>query len=86
MHAGEPYNLAALRTISGAIHYVLTRYEQSEISQRDWEYLCSHLKITLSTIYCVEVYESGFFFSSKYISFRYHHHAFSDKRVVEIVK
>ena len=86
MHACGPYNVAALRTISGAIHYVLTQYKQSEISQRDWEYLCSHLKISLSTIYCVEVSERGFLFSCRHISFRYHHHAFSEKRVVEILK
>jgi hypothetical protein len=85
MHSVAAYDMPALRTISGAIHYVLTRYDQREISERDWEYLCSHLKISLSTIYSIEVSNNGFLFFSRYISFRYCHHAFSEKRVIQFL-
>lgn len=76
--------LRALKTICGSIRYTLTRYNQKEIGERDWEYLCSYLGIDKQSIYGIELSGSGFLFWSKVVVFRYRDSQFHDQRRIEI--
>ncbi len=83
MH-GE-YNFRALKTVCGGIFHSLITYGKDELSERDWEYLHSHLHVPDQTVYCVETAKNGFRFSSKSLDMKYVHDSFStDARVIEI--
>jgi hypothetical protein len=76
--------LKALKTICGAIHYTLRRYNRIEIGERDWNYLCSYLEIEKDAIYAIELSGTGFLFWSKSISFRFRDNQFHYQRRIEI--
>ncbi|HEY0740870.1 MAG TPA: hypothetical protein VGD40_05375 [Chryseosolibacter sp.] len=78
-------NVKAIKTVSGAIFYALLTYPQMELSGRDWEILCSHLKIHRDCIYSTTVHANGFTLMTKFVCLKYTHNVFaSDKRVVEL--
>ncbi len=78
--------LFALKTICGGIFYDLSRYNKKEIWSDAWIQLSSHLQIDKSTIYSIEeVTSSTFLFTSKTLSFRYHHDDWHCGRVIELI-
>lgn len=76
--------LKALKTVCGAIHYTLRRYNRIEISEREWGYLCSYLGIEKDAIYAIELSGTGFLFWSRRISFRFRDNQFHHQRKIEI--
>jgi hypothetical protein len=85
MRAEDSFDLIALKTIAGAVHYILTRYDQKEIGEYEWNQLASYLKIGIKTVHCVESSPRGFVLTTKELKFKYVHSDFHGKRVVEIV-
>lgn len=82
----SPINTYALKTICGAIHYILTRYRQTEIGGREFDYLCGYLHLDKDIVYGVDVSAKGFVFFTKRLSLLYIHDDYShDNRVVEIL-
>jgi hypothetical protein len=79
-------NFKAVKTISGGLYHSLISSDKMELNGRDWELLCSHLKIPPDTIHSVEFKGDGFQLQTKDFTFRYRHNGFdTDKRTVEIV-
>ena len=78
-------NLYALKTICGAIHYVLTRYSSKEIPERDLQCLFSYLDLPVRTIYGVEVTNQSLLLITKDIAFKYVHSDFHEKRLIEFI-
>jgi hypothetical protein len=77
-------NINVLKTICGAIHYAMHRYNEKEISFRDWDYFCSALGLSISTVYCIELTKEELFFATKNFSIRYKHHNMHEQRTIEI--
>lgn len=80
-----PETIKAIKTVSGGIFHGIVLYKERELCGRDWEILCSHLKISTNTIHSLTAIPNGFVLTTKSMSFKYLHENFScEKRVVEI--
>jgi hypothetical protein len=76
-------NTSTLYTLGGALYWVMIRYNILEMSGGDWQILCSHLKISDTTVHSVQPDDTGFLFESKSISFTYTHNDFHGERNIE---
>ncbi len=77
--------IKAIKTISGGIFHGIIINNDKELTGRDWELLCSHLKIRTDTIHSVTPIPNGFILSTKSMSLKYLHNSFSlEKRVIEL--
>lgn len=75
----------AIKTIAGGIFHSIVTNHVKELSGRDWELLCSHLKIHHDTIHSITIIPNGFTVTTKTVMMRYVHDVYSvDKRKIEI--
>ncbi|MEO8475397.1 MAG: hypothetical protein ABI477_24565 [Chryseolinea sp.] len=76
--------IAALKTMGGAMQYLLDRYHDNLEDDFHRERVCGYLKISPDDIYCVELTGSGFAYTTAKIQFIYFHHAFHGERKVMV--
>jgi hypothetical protein len=79
-------SLKAMKTIAGGLFYSIITYNTTELHGRDWELLCSYLKIETDTLHSVSVIPNGFQLSTKTFSMRYTHNSYHlERRKVEFI-
>lgn len=78
-------SIKAIKTIAGGLFYSIVTKNRRELSGRDWELLCSHLKIDTDTIHSVSPIPNGFVLFTRVVSLRYvHDNCNVEKRKVEV--
>lgn len=78
-------NLHVMKSICSKIYHTFSTEGAQEIPASDLSLLIAYLNVSPTAMYCMEVDEAGFVFSTKTASFRYHHDALPEERLVDVV-
>jgi len=78
-------NLHAIKTICSKLYHTFSTEGAQEIPASDLSLLIAYLNVSPTTVYCMEVDEAGFVFSTRTASFRYHHDEKPEERLIDVV-
>jgi hypothetical protein len=78
-------NLHAIKTICSKIYHTFSTEGAQEIPASDLSLLIAYLNVPSTAVYCMEVDDDGFVFTTENASFRYHHDAKPEERLIDVV-
>ena len=81
----QEQHIEALKTILGAVHYYCVRYNQREISAKDWECITSYLHIPKNTKYSLAIDGKELLLTTDLLVVKYIHHDFRSERLLHVV-
>jgi hypothetical protein len=71
--------IRALKTLGGALHYSITRYEPSEayLDGRDWELFVGNLNLPVDVMHGIEMNPNDFTIYTKYFKLLYRRNGYN---------
>ncbi|MBT1711166.1 hypothetical protein KK062_23180 [Fulvivirgaceae bacterium PWU5] len=78
-------NLHAIKSTCSKIYHTFSTEGAQEIPASELSLLIAYLNVSPTTVYCMEVDEAGFVFSTPTASFRYHHDEKPEERLIDVV-
>lgn len=77
--------IKAIKTVCGGLYHLMNCGENNELRGRDWDLLCSYLKISPDTIHWLNRIDNGFEVTTRIVKLKYIHDQFTlERRTIEL--